>query len=194
MKYLRIFVFAAVGCCSLAACADTAGDPRDFYKRLVEAARTHDGGFMYDVLDSSRRAEVDTLMGLQMANLDKLPPSERPRWDSLKGKPKREIYARILGSDEGVAALFKGEYVIKRVDTLIVLTVQHSGQPENIMYLRPNGAGYVVSQAPRRPEPQPQEPPPSASPESGPGPQQGAPQGTPGTAKSPRPTGRTGGR
>lgn len=143
----------------LASCGGGLQDPHEFYGQLVEAARKHDGGFMYDVLDSARKAEVDTLIGMQLANVDKLPPFERPRWDSLKGKSKREIYSRILGTDEGVAALFRGDYKITRVDTFVVVTVQHSGQPQNVMYLRPRDGKYVVSQAPRREADLQQQPP-----------------------------------
>ncbi|MBS1913921.1 MAG: hypothetical protein JST22_18175 [Bacteroidetes bacterium] len=126
-------------------------DPRDFYRELVEAARKHDGGFLYDVLDSARRAEVDTLIGMQMAHLDQLPPAERTRWEALKGKSHRDIYSKILATDQGVAAMFAGDYKVLKVDTLIVVTVQHSGQPANVMYLRPRGDKYQVAKPPRPP-------------------------------------------
>ncbi len=126
-------------------------DPQAFYRSLVEAARKQDGAFMYDVLDSSRRSEVDTLIGMQMANLSQIPPEERGRWEALKGKPKREVYAKILAADQGIAALFKGEYKVLRADTLVALTVQHEGQPANVIYLRPRNGSYVVAKPPRPP-------------------------------------------
>jgi hypothetical protein len=106
---------------------------------------------MYDMLDSARRAELDTLIGIHMANLDSLPPTERARWDSLKGKSKRDIYAKIIEGDQGVKELFKGGYKILKVDTLVVLTVQPEGQDANLMYLRPSNGSFEVTYPPEQP-------------------------------------------
>jgi len=128
------------------------GDPEKFYDDLVTAVRQKDGVYMYDVLDSARRAEIDTLIGRQMESLDMLPAEERARWDALKGKEKRDIYATMIVNDEGVAQMFGGDYKILKVDTLVVLTVQHEGQQPNLMYLRPRKGGYSISFAPRVPD------------------------------------------
>ncbi|HVZ40275.1 MAG TPA: hypothetical protein VHI13_13430 [Candidatus Kapabacteria bacterium] len=179
-------------------------DPRDFYRELVEAARKHDGGFLYDVLDSARRAEVDTLIGMQMAHLDQLPPTERARWEALKGKSHRDIYSKILATDQGVAAMFAGDYKVLKVDTLIVVTVQHSGQPANVMYLRPRDGKYLVAKPPRPPGgPQgqrPDQPPgqraPGGAMPNGPVPNGGVPNGAPregGRPSGPASGGRSGG-
>ena len=176
----------------LAACGDGVGgsqqDPRDFYKELVTAAKEKNGSYMYDVLDSSRRAEIDTLIGMQMANLEAVPEAERPMWDSLKGKSKQEIYGKVLASDPSVAALFEGDYTITKVDTMVVITVQHAGQDPNILYLRPHKGKYLVSRPPRLPMPPlPAGHPPMGDPHGAPPPQgmpshgdssSGAPGGT----------------
>jgi hypothetical protein len=164
MGLLRRLPMLLLATMALASCGgEKFADPEKFYGDLVGAVKRSDGGYMYDMLDSSRRSEIDTLIGLHMANLDKLPPEERPRWDSLRGKPKREIYAQMIASDQGVAEMFGGSYKVLKVDTLVVLTVQHDGQQPNLMYLRPRDGGYNITFPPRTPEPprqgaQPQQP------------------------------------
>lgn len=152
LRNLPVALFVLLPLLPLAGCGqEQQQDPQAFYRSLVEAARKQDGAFMYDVLDSSRRSEVDTLIGMQMANLSQIPPEERGRWEALKGKPKREVYSKILAADQGIAALFTGEYNVLRADTLVALTVQHEGQPANVIYLRPRNGSYVVAKPPRPP-------------------------------------------
>jgi hypothetical protein len=74
-------------------------------------------------------------------------------WDSLKGKSKQEIYGKVLAGDPSVAALFEGDYTITKVDTMVILSVQHAGQEPNILYLRPRNGSYLVSRPPRLPMP-----------------------------------------
>lgn len=127
-------------------------DPQKFYGDLVTAVREKNGGYMYDVLDSARRSEIDTLIGLQMQSLDKLPPEERPQWEALKGKEKRDIYSKMIVEDQSVASMFGGEYKITKIDTLVVLTVEHQGQQPNLMYLRPSNGEYRITFPPRVPD------------------------------------------
>ncbi len=154
----------------LSACGgDGIGDAEQFYADLAQAIRSKDGGYMYDHLDSARRADIDTLIGIQMKNLDSLPLDERLRWDSLKGKGKREIYAKILEGDKGVDDLFRGEYKIVKVDTLVILTVQARDGESNLMYLRPSDGSFKITFPPRSPVPPVQAPPPMRAPVPPPG-------------------------
>ncbi len=147
---------------------DQIGDAGEFYGKLSEEIRKSNGGYMYDMLDSARQADLDTLIGMHMASLDSLPPDERVKWDSLKGKSKRDIYAKIIEGDQGVKDLFQGGYKILKVDTLVVLTVQPEGQEPNLMYLRPSKGSFKVTFPPappaagrapvRQPSPMPQQP------------------------------------
>jgi hypothetical protein len=181
---MGVLLLLLCGATILASCGgEKFGDPNEFYDKLVKAANTKDGGYMYDILDSARRVEIDTLISMQMANLDKLPDSERPMWDSLKGKSKRDIYGRIIANDQGITEVFKGSYKVLKVDTLVVLTVQHEGQQPNILYLRPHGDKYMVAFPPRPPaQAMPEGHPPVDVPQQG-GQPSPAPGGT-GTAPS----------
>jgi hypothetical protein len=180
----------------LDSCGGKGQGPEDFYADLVKNARAANGGYMYDVLDSAQRASIDTMIGMQMANLDKIPPSERARWDSLKGQSKRDIYGKILTSDKGLSDIFKADYKIVKIDTLVLVQVQHTGQEPNTIYLHPKGGSYEIATPPRPPsdgmpaEHPPVEAPPSQQPPAGkPGAgSPGAPQGS-GSAPSAAPNG-----
>jgi hypothetical protein len=152
----------------LASCGGSNQSPEEFYAELVKAAREKNGGYMYDVLDSAQQASIDTMIGMQMANLDSLPASERGRWDSLQGQSKRDIYAKVLMSDRGLADIFNTEYKVLKVDTLVVVQVQHTGQSPNTIYFRPTGSTYEIATPPRLPE-MPAEHPPMQAPPGQPG-------------------------
>jgi hypothetical protein len=136
----------------LASCGAKQQSPEDFYAELVKAARAKNGPYMYDILDSAQRASIDTMIGMQMSNLDKLAPEERAHWDSLKGKSKREIYGKVITSDKGLSDIFSTDYKVLKVDTLIVVQIQHTGQEPNTIYLRPKKGTFEVATPPRPPE------------------------------------------
>lgn len=144
---LLLAPFLAVSCGG-----DRIGDAEEFYAKLADEIRKSNGGYMYDMLDSARRADLDTLIGMHMASLDSLPLQERVRWDSLKGKSKRDIYAKIIEGDQAVKDLFQGTYKILDVDTLVVLTVQPEGEQPNLMYLRPSNGSFKVTFPPKPPD------------------------------------------
>ncbi len=139
---------------SLTALAGVAGcdvggweDPTQVHDRIVQAVRTRDGGTIYDLLDSARRAQVDTFIGAQLASLEKLPPEERPVWEALKGASKREIYAKVLASDPAVDDIFGEGAKVVRIDTIVYVTVEHGGR-RDLLYLRPQGRKLQITNSP----------------------------------------------
>jgi len=122
-------------------------DPNEVYGRIVEAVKGRDGGVIYDLLDSARKAQVDTFIGAQLANLDKLPAEERPMWEALKGEPKRSIYAKVMASDPTVGEIFGGGATVMRIDTMIYLTVDH-GSRRDLLYLRPVDGRLRITNSP----------------------------------------------
>ncbi len=122
-------------------------NPEEKFKAIVKAVQEKNGGAIYDMLDSARRAQVDTLIGAQLANIDSLPEGERGPWRSLVGKSKREVYAHSMASDPMVGKVFdKGAKVVK-VDTVVFVTVEHGGLYD-LLYLRPQEGKLLITNSP----------------------------------------------
>ncbi len=148
-----LVTLAIVGVCFAVGCSESGrwDDPREVYAKIAKAAAGKDGGFIYDMLDSARRAQIDTFIGLQMANIDSLSAEERPMWEALKGLSKREIYTKILESDPAVSDLFGGDSKVVKLDTFMIVTVEHNSGQHDLLYLRWEKGKYVISAAPEAP-------------------------------------------
>lgn len=179
MKYP---LFAALLCGTLlVSCGDKhAGDPKDAYAGLVKAAQKGDGGAMYDYLDSNFRAQVDQMMEVQAKNKDQMPPDERAKWEQMNGLKGRDAFAKMVTlNKEMMTSRFQGEYKVLKVDTLVVLTVQHTGQPAELMFLRYEKGGYRVTAPPSPPSQMPASHPQVPNPHMAPPDQGGAAPGGP---------------
>lgn len=130
-------------------------DPKNTYDELVKAANAGKLGDVYDRLDTARRREFEKTIQMQLQHLDAFPPAERARWEALKGKSMRDIFAAVVGGDAGVAASLKGRYTVSRVDTFVVLTVKHEGVDTSLVYLRRENDSMKLSGPPARPIPPP---------------------------------------
>lgn len=161
IRVLYLTVVVAVVAGFSGGCGESGGkwdDPREVYGKIAKAAAGKDGGFIYDMLDSSRRAQIDTFIGMQMGNIDSLSAEERPMWEALKGLGKREIYSKILESDPAVSDLFGGDSKVVKLDTFMIVTVEHNSGQHDLLYLRWERGRYVISAAPDaglRPNPMP---------------------------------------
>lgn len=122
-------------------------DPEQTFAAIVKAVQAKQGGMIYDLLDSARRAQVDAIIEAQMAHIDSLPQEERRAWSQLKGKSKREIYEKSMSSDPTVGKVFAAGARVVRVDTVICVTVEHGGQ-HDLLYLRPEGGVLRITNSP----------------------------------------------
>jgi len=130
-------------------------DPKNTYDELVRAANEGKLGVVYDRMDTARRHEFERTVVRQMERLDLLPPEDRARWEGLKGKSMRDVFAAVVGGDRGFTASLKGRYTVARVDTFVVLTVKHEGADTALVYLRRESDSMKLSGPPARPVPVP---------------------------------------
>lgn len=122
-------------------------NPEEKFNAIVKAVQAKDGGAIYDMLDSARRAQVDTLIGAQMANIDSLPEGEQGPWRSLIGKSKRDVYAHSMASDPMVGKVFDKGAKVVRIDTVVFVTLEHGGQYD-LLYLRPSNGRLFITNSP----------------------------------------------
>jgi hypothetical protein len=150
-------------------------DPQRAYADLVDAAHAADGAAMYEALDHNHQTGMDAVLQSKVAELDQMPESQRQQWEPIKGLEGKEAFAKWFSmNSETMTEPFKGDYTVLKVDTLVVLTVQHTGRPADLMYMRwENGAWRVTS-----PPLAPQSAMPQGHPDVGTSPQQ-LPEGHP---------------
>lgn len=172
----------------VAACDKGRPDPKETYAELVKAANKEDGSTMYDLLDSSMRASFDRRIEQQAAMVDQLTPEQRTTMapdqlktlEAVKGLKGKQAFLKIMSLNKGMTEGFKGEYKVTKVDTLVVLTVQHGEQPANLYYLRWEDGRYRISEQPQAPQPQ--------MPKGHPQMQQAPPQTAPPSGTAPAPS------
>jgi hypothetical protein len=180
----RLFLLLCLSGVLLNACGDHRDDPKKAYGELVTAAHAGDGGTMYELLDHKYRTDVDTMMVQQASMADQMPAEEKAKWEALKGLKGKEAFAKMLSLNRDMmTARFKGDYDVLKVDTVVVLTVQHKGQPADLMYMRWEDGKYRVTAPPSVPAPASM---PQGHPNVQGGPQGSAPQGAPQEAPAPQ--------
>jgi hypothetical protein len=175
---VKYSLYAAILCGALlVSCGEQRPDPKEAYAGLVKAAQKGDGGQMYDYLDSNFRTQVDQMIEMQKQGMDRMPPEERAKWVQMNGLKGRDAFAKMVSlNTEMMTSRFKGDYKILKVDTVVVLTVQHANQPADIMFMRYEKGGYKVTAPPSAPQPPtPQMHPPVTNPHGDMAPQGGAP-------------------
>jgi hypothetical protein len=148
--------FLALICGVLLAACGGGEDPKQSYADLVKAAQAGDGAYMYEALDKGYRAEVDTMMARQTAMIAQMPADERAKWEPLKGLKGKDAFAKMVTLNRNdprtdMTSRFKGDYSVLKVDTVVVLTIQHKGQQPDLMYMRLEDGKYRVTAPPAPP-------------------------------------------
>jgi hypothetical protein len=114
------------------------------------------------------------MMEMQSQFREQMPAEERAKWDKMNGLKGKAAFAKLVEMNkEEMTKRFKGDFKVLKVDTLVVMTVQHEGQTPDIMLMKWENGGYRMTQMPSPPTP-PSEQMPQGHPDV-----QGAPQGAP---------------
>ena len=177
MTTLRLTFLTLICGAFLGACGGAQGDPKKSYAELVDAAHKGDGAFMYEALDKNYKAEVDTMMAHQAAMSSQMPADEKAKWEQLKGLKGQEAFAKMVTlNGDMMTSRFKGDYTVLKIDTVVVLTVQHKDQQPDLLYMRLEDGKYRITAPPSAPSPASQGQMPQGHPDVQQSPQNGAPQ------------------
>jgi hypothetical protein len=123
--------------------------------------------------------------------MPRMGPEQLALWQNVQGLKGREAYAKLIAlNPDTVTAGLSKEYQVLKVDTVVVMTVQHTDKAPNIVYMRWENGGYHITEAPRVPIELSADQPPQGGGAPGsmaPGgaPQGAAPQGAPQGGRSP---------
>jgi hypothetical protein len=137
----------------LAACgAERRPDPNAFYKTWVESVRSGDGGKVYDAFDTTLRRNLDMDIERMKGQIDQMSGDQKALWENIKGLKGRAAYAKLIELNrDTVTANLSPDYQVLKVDTLVVMTVQHANQAPNIVYMRWENGAYHMTEAPHVP-------------------------------------------
>ncbi len=148
---IAVLILVAAGCNE--APEETKGEtPYEAYSKLANAAAQADFGYMYDVLDSTSRGQVGMMIDLQLQQLDKLPESERVKWEQLKGLEGKEAFVKMVDLNRVMmTSRFRGAFEILDVDTIVVVKVKHVDQNPDVAYFKWEDGRYRFTPPPRPP-------------------------------------------
>ena len=152
-SWLPTAVLSALAAALLAACgAEHRPDPATFYKTWVESVRSGDGGKVYDALDTTLRRNLDMDIERMKGQIPQMAGDQKALWENIQGLKGRAAYAKLIELNrDTVTANLSPEYQVLKVDTLVVMTVQHANQAPNIVYMRWENGGYHITETPRVP-------------------------------------------
>jgi hypothetical protein len=84
--------------------------------------------------------------------IDQMSGDQKALWENIKGLKGRAAYAKLIElNKDTVTANLSQDYQVLKVDTLVVMTVQHANQAPNVVYMRWENGGYHMTEAPRVP-------------------------------------------
>jgi len=127
-------------------------DPDEFYKVWVEGVRAGDGRKIYDALDTTLRRNLDMDIERMKGQIPQMDPEQQALWQNMQGLKGKDAYAKLLElNKDTVGSQLSADYRILKVDTVVVMTVQHADRAPNLVYMRWENGGYRITEAPRVP-------------------------------------------
>jgi hypothetical protein len=164
----------------LSACgAEPRPDPAAFYKTWVGSVRSGDGGKVYDALDTTLRRNLDQDIERMKGQIPQMSGEQKALWENIQGLKGRAAYAKLIELNrDTVTANLSNDFQVLKVDTLVVMTVQHANQAPNIVYMRWENGGYHITEAPQVPIEMSADHPPAGGVPGGMPPSGGTPQGS----------------